>query len=103
MTINNILKQADEIVNQRSEEKERSYGSFSDGMKRAAAMASAMRGKEITADDMFACMIALKFSRESFSHRTDNMLDAAAYLGAWNNFIEEQLLNTPQPVKTETK
>ena len=31
-----ILKQADEIINNRSEEKERQYGPLSEGMDRAA-------------------------------------------------------------------
>ena len=37
----NILEQANEIVNKRSEEKERAYGPFSEGMERAAMI---MRG-----------------------------------------------------------
>jgi len=86
----NILDEANKIVNERSEEKERAYGSFSEGMKRAASIASGMTGKDITADDMFACMVALKFSRQSFNHKTDNLLDAVAYIGAWQNFIEER-------------
>ena len=86
----NILDEANRIVNERSEEKERAYGSFSEGMKRAASIASGMTGKDITADDMFACMVALKFSRQSFNHKTDNLLDAVAYFGAWNNFIDEK-------------
>lgn len=86
----NILDEANKIVNERSEEKERSYGSFSEGMKRAASIASGMTGKHITADDMFACMIALKFSRQSFNHKTDNLLDAVAYIGALNNYLEEE-------------
>lgn len=92
----NILDEANKIVNDRSEEKERAYGSFSEGMKRAASIASGMTGKEISANDMFACMVALKFSRQSFNHKTDNMLDAVAYMGAWNNFIEEELANNKQ-------
>jgi len=86
----NILDEANKIVNERREEKERSYGSFSEGMKRAASIASGMTGKDISADDMFACMVALKFSRQSFNHKTDNLLDAVAYIGAWNNFIDEK-------------
>lgn len=86
----NILDEANKIVNERSEEKERSYGSFSDGMKRAASIASGMTGKNITADDMFQCMVALKFSRQSFNHKTDNLLDAVAYIGAWNNYLDEE-------------
>lgn len=98
----NILDEANKIVNERSEEKERAYGSFSEGMKRAASIASGMTGKNITADDMFQCMVALKFSRQSFNHKTDNLLDAVAYIGAWNNFIDEEAqTNYPKKAKSE--
>jgi hypothetical protein len=57
-----------------------------------------MRGKEFTEGDMFAAMIALKLSRESYTHKTDNLLDCVAYLGAWNNSIDER---TPDINTTE--
>jgi len=37
------------------------------------------------------CMVALKLSRESYNHKTDNLLDAAAYLGALQNFHNENV------------
>ena len=83
----NILAMADEIVNHRSEEKARQYGPFGEGMERAAAICSGMTGKDLTAHDMFAALIALKFSRQSYNHKEDNLLDAAAYIGAWQNYI----------------
>jgi len=82
-----ILALADEIVNHRSEEKTRQYGPFGEGMERAAAICSGMTGKHLTAHDMFAALIALKFSRQSYNHKADNLLDAAAYIGAWQNYI----------------
>lgn len=82
----NILEKANEIVNLRSEEKERQYGSFEIGMDRAAKMLSAMTGIEIDAVFMYKAMVALKLSRESFNHKEDNLLDAVAYLGALNNY-----------------
>ena len=88
----NILALADEIVNHRSEEKARQYGPFGEGMERAATICSGMTGKNLTAHDMFAALIALKFSRQSYNHKQDNLLDAAAYIGAWQNYINE---NTP--------
>jgi len=89
----NILKKADEIVNQRSEEKERMYGPFSESMKRAAAIynAASPSSEQISVEGMYRAMIALKLSRESYSHREDNLLDAAAYLGALNNYIESKI------------
>ncbi len=83
--MSNILQKANEIINLRSEEKERTYGPFSDGMKRAAKIASGATGKDITTEDMYMCMVALKLSRESYNHKEDNLLDAVAYLGALNN------------------
>ena len=73
-----------------SEEKERQYGPIGEGLERAAAIASNMTGKDFTADDMFAMLIALKFSRHSYNYKEDNFLDAAAYLGAWNNYCQSK-------------
>jgi len=86
---NNILAKANKIVNERSEEKERMYGPFSDGMERAAMIASGMTGKEFTAEDVFVVLIALKFSRHSYNYKEDNLLDAVAYIGALDNYIKE--------------
>ena len=86
----NILEQANRIVNERSEEKKREYGSFSEGMKKTSIIATEICNKEITAHDVFVILIALKLSRQSFNHKEDNMLDAVAYIGAWQNFINEE-------------
>ena len=87
----NILEKANEIINSRSEEKERQYGPMGEGLERAALIASGMTGKDFTADDIFATLVALKFSRHSYNYKEDNFLDAAAYLGAWNDYIQEKL------------
>lgn len=81
----NILEKANEIVNIRAEEKERMYGSFEEGMTKAAQIASLLSNKEITVVDMYNCMIALKLSRQSYNHKEDNLLDAVAYIGSLNN------------------
>jgi hypothetical protein len=87
----NILKKADEIVNERSEEKERQYGSFEIGMERSAEILTAMTGIKVDAVFMYKAIIALKLSRESFNHKEDNLLDAAAYLGALNNYEQSKI------------
>ena len=89
----NILEKANEIVNQRSEEKEREYGPFSEGIERAAKVASGMTGREWTAHDIFVSLIALKFSRQSYNFKDDNLLDAVAYIGAWQNYINSKEKN----------
>ncbi|HIA11097.1 MAG TPA: hypothetical protein EYN69_03370 [Flavobacteriales bacterium] len=98
-----ILKEADEIVNHRSEEKVRQYGPFGEGMERAAAICSGMTGKKFTAHDMFAALIALKFSRQSYNHKEDNLLDAAAYIGAWQNYINEKSKMDPELAGPDVK
>ena len=86
----NILEKANEIVNIRSEEKERMYGPFEEGMDRAASIARGMTGKDITAEDVYAILVALKLSRHSYSYKEDNLLDAVAYLGSLNNYIKNK-------------
>lgn len=87
----NILKKADEIVNQRAEEKERQYGPFSESMDRAAKLYNLMSppGEHITPAGLYRALIALKLSREAYAHKEDNLLDAVAYIGALNNYINE--------------
>ena len=84
-----ILQQADSIINDRSEEKERMYGPFSEGKRRAAMIATGMTGKEFTGSDIYAAMVALKLSRHSYSYKRDNLLDACAYIGALDNYVDE--------------
>ncbi len=87
----NILKEANEIVNERSQEKERMYGPFQESMSRASQILSGMTGIQLDELFMYKAMIALKMSRESFNHKEDNLLDACAYLGALNNHINNKL------------
>lgn len=86
---NNILKDADQIINHRSEEKERMYGPFEEGMRRAAMICSGMTGKEWTGSDMYAALVALKLSRHSYNYKQDNLLDAVAYIGGLDNYIKK--------------
>ena len=88
--MSNILDQANKIINNRSEEKERQYGPLDEGFERAAMIASGMSGRAWYADDIFIAMIALKFSRQSYNFKEDNLLDAVAYIGGWQNYINKQ-------------
>jgi len=88
--MSNILKKADEIVNERSEEKERQYGDFFESMEKAANIASSLTGKKIEVEDVYKVMIAVKLSRESFAHKEDNLLDIVAYTGSMNDYLESK-------------
>ena len=54
-------------------------------------IASGCTGKILTAEDMYMCLVALKLSRQSYNHKEDNLLDAAAYIGALNNYENNKL------------
>ncbi len=90
----NILERANQIINNRSEEKNRQYGEMDESMNNSAKIASLFRGKEIDVHTMFACMIGLKGARIGHSlsvnndlpNDPDSMCDLTAYLGAYQNY-----------------
>lgn len=91
----NILDRANKIVNERNEESMRNYGPFSESMDRTAEMYNLMSGREfkLTGEDVLKVLIALKLSRENYAHKEDSLLDAAAYIGALNNYHIEKTSN----------
>lgn len=88
----NILERANAIVNQRAEEKDRQYGPFSESIERTCKMYNLMshEDKQLEPEDIFKVLVALKLSREAYNHKEDNLLDAVAYIGAWNNYRENE-------------
>lgn len=89
-TKKSILEEANQIVNHRSEEKDRQYGPFSEGMERAALIFKGMTGLDVTAEHMFKALMALKLSRESYNHKRDNLLDLVAYIQGLDNWLDER-------------
>lgn len=71
-----ILAEADNIVNNRT----RGYESAEESFVSISAIASAIRRKEITPRDVTAVLLALKLSREKYSHKRDNLVDAAGHI-----------------------
>jgi len=86
----NILYRANQIVNERSEEKERQYGPFEDSMDNMRDIFNAITGLDLNTEHMYKAMIAAKLSRERFSHKEDNLLDLCSYTGSLNNYLENQ-------------
>ena len=82
----NILLKANEIVNERAEEKTREYGPFDQSMTKAAVIASELCNKHISTEDFYKCLIALKMSRMAYNLKEDTLLDAVAYIGALDNY-----------------
>jgi hypothetical protein len=66
------------------------YGPFSEGMDRAAMIFNGMTGLNVTGREMFKALVALKLSRESYNHKTDNLLDSIAYLQGLENYENEK-------------
>jgi hypothetical protein len=92
---NNILRKAMNIIYNRNSEKAKEYGPFEESMASAARIASEMTGKNITTEDFYKCMVALKmsrlrYSRLRYSSKEDTFLDGAAYLGSLHKHITEE-------------
>lgn len=81
-----IFEHANEIIFERNEEKQRQYGPMQESMASAALIASALCNKEITTEDFYKCMMALKLSRLGYSAKRDTILDLIAYAGSLDNF-----------------
>lgn len=85
----NILKRALEIMDDRSEEKDRGYGPFDESLERAAIIATQLTGLEIGPVEFMKCMIALKVSRMRYNIKEDTMLDAVAYIHGLDKYAKE--------------
>ena len=85
----NILKQADNIVN--DERINAMYGGYAKCNERIAKLMTIFTGKEITVEDIFYLEVAMKLAREIQHHKEENLLDTVAYLGALNDYLETNL------------
>lgn len=81
----NILEKARQILYERAEEKERQYGPFDKGLEITRDIANLMTNSNMSLQQVYAVIIALKLSREAFSHKEDNILDAIVYLAQYND------------------
>jgi flagellar biosynthesis chaperone FliJ len=82
-----ILQEAHDIVFERNEEKSRQYGEFIEGMEQTARIASEMSRKQITTQDAYNVLIALKLSRASWNYKQDNYLDALGYMASLDEYL----------------
>lgn len=89
----NILEHANDIIYNRLEDKERQYGPMDENLAKCARIASEMCNKEITTEDFYKCMIALKVGRMAFNTKYDTLLDACGYIAGLHNFNEKQKCN----------
>lgn len=85
----NILEEANEIIFERSEEKERDYGPIDESFEDAATIASILTGKKLTSEDCYKVMIGLKMARMKRKYKRDTYLDTVGYLGALAEMLEK--------------
>lgn len=89
---NSPLAVADSIVNKRSDERDREYGGFTTGMIKTAKIATELCNKEITPEDAYKVLMALKLSRLSHSIKFDSLVDLIGYTeGLWNYLNQEKI------------
>jgi hypothetical protein len=71
-----ILSEAERIVNG---DRQADYSDPVENFKHIAAIASAIRKKELTSEDCAVVLMAVKLARENFKHKRDNLVDLAGY------------------------
>ena len=71
-----ILREADRIVNG---DRQADYSDPLENFKHIAGIASAIRKKELTAEDCCVVLMAVKLARESYKHKRDNLVALAGY------------------------
>ena len=85
----NILIRANDIVYNRTEEKNRQYGDFHSSMEKATSIYNLISKNQIRTEDMYYAMLAIKLARQSYSHKEDNLLDAVAYISSMNDYLNK--------------
>ena len=71
-----ILSEAERIVNG---DRQADYSDPVENFRHIAAIASAIRKKELTSEDCAVVLMAVKLARENFKHKRDNLVDLAGY------------------------
>ena len=86
MQDNTVLEEAYDIVVAREDDEHNEYGELSESMGRAKLIYMGMSGRDIPMTDMYAVLVALKLSRESFNHKRDNLVDVCGYIQGLDDF-----------------
>jgi|TARA_R110000803_G_scaffold201528_3_gene266350 hypothetical protein len=76
MVDNTVAEDAIRLVN---EDRNDSYGSPEENLKRIAEMWSGYLGHEVTKEDVSLMMVLLKISRSKAGYARDNAVDGVAY------------------------
>jgi len=82
----NILKEALKIT---SKDRREQYGNPKDNLQVIADIYNAIRGDQLTPEDIAYVMIAVKLAREQHKHKEDNLIDLAGYAWVLNEVIKK--------------
>ena len=93
--ITTILEDAYDIVVDRKDDDHNDYGEFSESMARAKLIFLGMTGFDLPIQHMYAALVALKLSRESFNHKRDNLVDVCGYIQGLDDFYNGVRRNVP--------
>lgn len=102
-----ILEKAQAIVYNRLDldtGAERPNVPFSKCMEKAAEIFNAINpfnggdSTGLNSTEMYFALIALKFAREYFQHKQDNLVDICGYLAGLDDFLRENRNNSDIPV-----
>lgn len=99
----NLLRQADSIMNERNEEKDREYGPFVESIRRCAAIANEMCEEYISPEVMCKCLIALKLGRLRYNTKDDTILDGIAYLDGLYKVMQQEMADEELPFLKKTR
>lgn len=75
-----VLRIADDLV---SNDRQKQYGHPAQNFRDIALIASAITGKDFTAEDCVKILIATKLGRLKFQFKTDSLVDLAGYVKVW--------------------
>lgn len=79
------LQEAHRLI---SGDRRHQYGSFPEEADKVALVAGVMRNRRFDAHDVTAIQVATKLVREANKHKRDNLVDAAGYIGLWQQVHE---------------
>lgn len=84
-----ILEEANDIIFNRAEEKQREYGPIDESLHDASEVASMIQNRTFTTDDVYAVLIGLKISRMRWNKKHDTFLDSIGYIAAYEAYIRK--------------
>jgi hypothetical protein len=85
-----ILEEANDIIFNRAEEKQREYGPIDESLEDTAIVASIISNEAINIEMVYAVLIGLKTSRMRWNKKHDTFLDSIAYTAAYEDYLNKK-------------